>query len=109
MSYLHELDALEDFSSEHPHRTDTPEFRAEVIALGDGMQDSEPAGEDEEGQQTGRSRRRTFGAAAAQSGALPAGYVIARRDIGGRCLPRPRVPYSRLVNGRPARSLLSGI
>jgi len=50
VSYLHELDALEDFSSEHPHRADSPEFRASVLALGDGMPDAHPADDEEEGQ-----------------------------------------------------------
>lgn len=47
MSYLDELDALEDFGSERPHRTDTPEFRAEVVALGRGMLDTDIAGQDD--------------------------------------------------------------
>ena len=48
MSYLDELDALEGFLPEHAHRTDTPEFRAEVVALGRGMLDTGVAAGDDE-------------------------------------------------------------
>jgi len=48
VSYLDELDALEDFSPERPNRTDTPEFRAEVVALGQGLLDSGFNGEEDE-------------------------------------------------------------
>jgi hypothetical protein len=49
VSYLHDLDALDDFSPEQPHLTDRPEFRAEVIALGEGMLETDPSDGDDQG------------------------------------------------------------
>jgi hypothetical protein len=45
-SYLHDLDSVEDFESERSqHVTSTPQFRADVAALGEGMLDDEPPDE----------------------------------------------------------------
>jgi hypothetical protein len=44
VTYLKDLDSLENFDSERSlHRTNSPKFRAEIVALGEGMLEDEVA------------------------------------------------------------------